>query len=689
LWKIQVGQAAKLPAPPEFSTFSPSLPPGSQGDSLTGMNSRLTRLLLSTTIGLAAAGLWLLLLTPPPALSAPSEPIFTAGASPGQPSAPAGMVFTATSGADFPDAHPGDDVCETVTDNGICTLRAAIQEANAHPGADTIVLEPNTVYQLNRPGEDDTALNGDLDITDSVNILGAGAASSIIDGNGAVTHDRVFQITGTVTISGVTIEHGRSSNFGGGLISNGRLTLINTVVYSNVVSGVNDWGGGIYSSGPLTITHSSIRENATGNHNAYGGGIVNNGPLLIINSTISGNITYSNTNTLGPGGGLYTSGYTATVVDSTFSNNTAGEGGGIYKTGYPLIIINSTIADNKSTMAGGGIFAEFGTTSLYNTTVTGNLANSDQIGTGRGGGVANAAGSTFNFINTIIALNDYVVVPGPFLYYDDCAGAITSQSNNIMNAVNAHCTITGTVTLADPRLGPLADNGGPTLTAALLPGSPAIDGGNPGGCTDNVGALITTDQRAAARPVNGCDIGAYEYGAKIPQTIAFSPLANKTFGDPSFTVSATASSGLAVTFTAAGQCNVSGSSVTLTNAGSCSISAHQAGDANYAAAPDAPQSFSIAKANQTITFGPLANKTFGDPSFSVSAIASSGLAVTFTAAGQCSVSGSSVTLTGAGSCTVTAHQAGNSNLNAASDVPQSFTISASSGFKLYLPLIVR
>jgi hypothetical protein len=91
---------------------------------------------------------------------------------------------------------------------------------------------------------------------------------------------------------------------------------------------------------------------------------------------------------------------------------------------------------------------------------------------------------------------------------------------------------------------------------------------------------------------------------------------------------------------------------------------------------------------QTITFSPLPNKAFGDPSFDVTGTASSGLAVTFTAAGQCSVSGNTVTLTGTGSCTVTAHQAGHSNYNAAPDVPRSFTISAS-GHKLYLPLIVR
>src|SRR5439155_5241214 len=117
-----------------------------------------------------------------------------------------------------------------------------------------------------------------------------------------------------------------------------------------------------------------------------------------------------------------------------------------------------------------------------------------------------------------------------------------------------------------------------------------------------------------------------------------------------------------------------GSTVHLTGAGSCTITASQAGNANYGSAPDVPQSLSIAKADQTITFGALANKTFGDPDFGVGATASSGLAVSFGASGSCSVTGSTVRLTGAGSCTITASQAGDSNYNAAANVPRTFAI---------------
>src|SRR5207244_2561682 len=129
-----------------------------------------------------------------------------------------------------------------------------------------------------------------------------------------------------------------------------------------------------------------------------------------------------------------------------------------------------------------------------------------------------------------------------------------------------------------------------------------------------------------------------------------------------------------VSFAASGQCTLSGSSVHITGAGSCTVTASQAGNASYNPAPDVPEGFSIAKADQTITFGALSGKTFGDADFTVSATASSSLSVSFAASGNCTVADASVHLTGAGSCTVTASQAGDANYNPAPDVPQSFSI---------------
>lgn len=438
-------------------------------------------------------------------------------------------TFTVNSSADIPDANPLGGVCETAPGNGVCTLRGAIQAANVHAGADTIMLPANT-YLLTQVGAaEDKSLSGDLDITDSVAIIGAGPGSTIIDGNGAVTGERVFQIfacTGggspcdvghpaiVASMSGVTIQHGQSPNIAGGILNDGALTLTNCTIANNIVSGVNDWGGGIYSSGTLTLINSTVADNTTGASNAYGGGIFNQGPMMITNSTISGNKTFGGTSSPGSGGGIYNVGATATITGSTISGNTAANGGGIFKAGYPVVVINSTISGNSSTGGGGGFYAASGTTDLYNVTVTNNTANSDDSGVGTGGGVANASGNTFNFKNSIIAMNLNVIpmIPFPLLAEDDCFGAITSQGNNIMYAVDTdYCTVAGAVTLVDPNLGVLQFNGGLTQTHALLAGSAAIDGVVIGDCTDNFGATLTTDQRGVHRPSGvHCDIGAFE-----------------------------------------------------------------------------------------------------------------------------------------------------------------------------------
>jgi hypothetical protein len=185
---------------------------------------------------------------------------------------------------------------------------------------------------------------------------------------------------------------------------------------------------------------------------------------------------------------------------------------------------------------------------------------------------------------------------------------------------------------------------------------------------------ITASQAGDSNNNPAADVPQSFTISKASQTITFGTLASKTFGNPDFAVSATASSSLAVIFGAGGNCSMSGSSAHITSAGSCTITASQAGDANYNPASDVPQSFSITKAIQTITFRALAAKNYGDPDFTIGATASSSLSVTFAASGNCSVSASNVHLTGAGACTVTASQVGSANYNAAPDVPQAFTV---------------
>jgi hypothetical protein len=166
--------------------------------------------------------------------------------------------------------------------------------------------------------------------------------------------------------------------------------------------------------------------------------------------------------------------------------------------------------------------------------------------------------------------------------------------------------------------------------------------------------------------------------AQAAQTISFAALGNQAFGTAPFTVSATASSGLPVAFasTTPGVCTIGGSTVSLVSAGTCTIQASQTGNANYAAAPNVSQSFTVTQAAQTINFAALGSQVLGAAPFTVSATASSGLAVSFASltAPVCTVSGSTVTLVSAGTCTVQASQPGNANYAAAASVSQGFAV---------------
>ncbi|MBV9009153.1 MAG: VCBS repeat-containing protein, partial [Verrucomicrobia bacterium] len=180
----------------------------------------------------------------------------------------------------------------------------------------------------------------------------------------------------------------------------------------------------------------------------------------------------------------------------------------------------------------------------------------------------------------------------------------------------------------------------------------------------------------------------------IRQTILFPALSNRTLGAMPFPIVATASSGLTVNFISntPSVCTVSGTTVTLVAAGTCSITATQGGNAEFAAAAPVTQGFLVSGTNnlnsQTITFGALTNVTFGAVPFTVNAMASSGLPVSFasTPTAVCTVSGSTLTIVATGTCSITATQAGNGNYNAATPVVQSFTVHPASQTISFLPI---
>ena len=210
------------------------------------------------------------------------------------------------------------------------------------------------------------------------------------------------------------------------------------------------------------------------------------------------------------------------------SENTGLAGsGGIENYDGIVTLTNSTVSGNTACDSGGGIFMQpAGMLVAYNVTITGNHANSAVIlsicpnfggnTSGTGGGIKRTGG-VVNMRNTIIALNVHVDKNG-FAVDDDCSGMLGTLSYSLLTTEEG-CTITNdnTITGQNPKLGPLADNGGPTLTHALKEDSPAIDAGNLSGCKDADGKLLTTDQRGQPRPNDGdlngtkiCAMGAYE-----------------------------------------------------------------------------------------------------------------------------------------------------------------------------------
>jgi CSLREA domain-containing protein len=442
-----------------------------------------------------------------------------------------------------------------------------------------------------------SAVSNNLASTSNRTVLGGGIFNSNIL---ALINSRISDNT-------VSLNHDGWGGGGGVSTLGSALTLIDSAVISNTTTGLMSHGGGIYAEGMLVITNTVVSGNSA---EREGGGIVisgamanltdsvvsnNNGGtggggIYILEGTltfVSGSISNNNAGGMsGSGGGVYANVSTLTFIDSTIANNSsAGVGGGIYTARYQccaqnsLTFINSAVTGNLSSVSGGGIYFAWGTLTLVNSTISGNRSAQSwpypfylfrggggiYLGLGTinlynttivnnsvfyndGGGLAAADGTTVNIKNSILAGNSDAspVGNGPT---PDCAGTIISQGYNLIQSLSG-CTITGTttgnITETDPILGTLQDNGGATFTHALLPGSPAIDAGNPTGCTDDAGLPLITDQRRLGRLVDGngdnaaiCDIGAFEFGAQTPLSISDAALTEGDTGNTSATFTVT------------------------------------------------------------------------------------------------------------------------------------------------------
>jgi hypothetical protein len=371
------------------------------------------------------------------------------------------------------DAKVGDGSCRTAA--GRCTLRAAVQEAARSQGADTIVLPAGRV-EFGRantwplPSQtvdlEMSPARGDLDISGSLTVKGAGADKTTIDANGI---DRAFSVLlgGNLTLKALTITGGDATTndktpadiaIGGAVLNNGKLAVDRVALVRNKADG----GGGIFS---IPLTNFTVSNSLIANNTAVeGGGIRIDGGARIVNSTITGNTLFHR------------------PVGDLIPDEITGYGGGLDHRGTGNVtIINSTITNNAALKAGGGYSSGQGYTPVELLT--------------------EAWPYRTYVVNTVIAGN---TVAGKA---DNChvsSMVIVSKGHNLADDRSCFLTAAGDRPATKPKLGPLGSHGGPTRVQMPSEGSPLVNAGSQPDCPQN-------DQRGVARPRGPrCDIGAVE-----------------------------------------------------------------------------------------------------------------------------------------------------------------------------------
>ena len=370
------------------------------------------------------------------------------------------------------------------------------------------------------------------------------ATNSNIIGNTSANGGGIYSTRSTVSFINSAVNN--NSGFGGIYSRLSTINLTNSEVNNNTQGGVlgfeldtirasnttinGNSGYAVLGSG-ISLANVSIIGNYKGvGHNS-------DAPMTIDRSIIK--------NTLfgGTGGGIYNSGL-ATITNTVISNNRTNEaGGGIFNSGGTVYIFASAIVGNFSQGCGGGIITS-GQLFLTNSTVSGNVADSGVGSINRGGGICNSGSGSMMFTNSTIANNRASGEAGGVLHNStgsaiirntiiasnlssfgaiDISGAVNSQGFNLIgSSTGSFGWLSSDRLNQDPRLAPLGNNGGSTLTHALMPTSPAINGGSNMLVRDPADFLFSYDQRGFQRFVGGIvDIGAYESSiADSPVTLS-------------------------------------------------------------------------------------------------------------------------------------------------------------------------
>ena len=405
---------------------------------------------------------------------------------------------------------------------GVVTLRSAILAANAMNNQDP--NNPDTIgFAMNGPINLTSSLPA---LTGSISIQGPAAGADVLTviGMSGNFHESIISVTtpAIARISGLGLDGNNFSNIGITVGSGARLSVQN-VRFTH--TGSLGAGAAIANNGgTVDVAQSQFISNHA---NTNGGGISNmGGALTVLQSTFDGNLTGDY------GGGIYVSAPvgpavgTLTVIGCTFSNNQAlslGGGGIAVGNRAQATVVNSTFNGNSAGYGGGiAVYGSPTSLQLHGGTLAGNTAFADQ-----GGGLSVQFTATATLIDTIVAGNaggDVIAALAP-----NSAANLIGDGTGMTGLINgANGNLIGTAaTPINPMLGALADNGGPTKTLALLPGSPALDRGAPSSVAD---ALTTVDacgnprvvgQSFLARPASGDgrDIGAYELPTQMAPTV--------------------------------------------------------------------------------------------------------------------------------------------------------------------------
>lgn len=390
-------------------------------------------------------------------------------------------------------------VVRNCDDHGADSLRDAFLAANDNDTIDLGQLACSritlTTGALTQP-----AVTPPADVT----LAGPQTGQLTIDGS-AIDKVLVHRGSGLLTIRNLNITNGANAGqAGGGCIhSEGSVLLAGSAVSSCRQTSTGDSvarGGAIYAKGNVSLQLSSVSgstADSPGSHSAGGGIYAQNVRLnssIVSGNTVSAAYSYALGGGVGAAGDVY-------AAYSTISGNSASEGGGTFST--TLTLLNATISGNDA-FAIGGAYAR-GAVGLYNTTIARNTATLFT------GGLY--LGSAIVFESSILALNTADSAASDI----GSPGALTIYgANNLIMAPGPGIIVPGDTNPANPKLGPLRDNGGPTPTLALLADSPAIDHGN--------NSLFSfSDQRGIDRVLGtSADIGAYEFVDEVFRN-AFDP----------------------------------------------------------------------------------------------------------------------------------------------------------------------